>query len=121
MIVHWLPHNASKLARNFHVPALKGADLGTSKFTEKVSELENHILAGTRFRCLAPKAAHVVGREQHDREADIAVCFDFLDDCQSAINLLMQNYRRQSDVLQESGDGIAGIRFLAMDDEYLLR
>ncbi|KVP17887.1 hypothetical protein WM08_29025 [Burkholderia ubonensis] len=60
-IVHLFPNNASKVAGNFEITALKRTHLSPAKTSDEIAEFEQHVLPSTRLWRTSLHTPFVVG------------------------------------------------------------
>src|SRR5262249_51944584 len=86
-----LPHDTEDVGGQFDLAGLERANAAAPKPSEEIAEFENDVLSRARLWRLTRLAAHIVGREQDDREIHVAVVFDLLNDRSALVGLLMQD------------------------------
>ena len=116
-----LIYDATKIRWEFGIPACQRADLLTPKSPHKYPSSQQHVLSSSRLRCFTLLAALVVRSEKDDREADITVCYNLLNNRLATIRLLVENDRLKSNAFQEASNRFARPFVVTVNDEHLMR
>ena len=90
-LIQWDVDNSIIIRWNLYVSFCQGADSISAKAPDKISELENDVLSGTRFqiRRVFLECTYVVRRQESYGESNLSVMFEFLDDGPALIRLLV--------------------------------
>ena len=95
----------------------------STKASDKVPELENDVLSGTRFQIIQVflKCTHVVWSQESHRKSDLSMLLELLDYRPPPIRLLVQNDRIERQLTKESGNCLLGFVISSVNNEYLIR
>ena len=118
MLVKFYPSHAQNVGRQFNITLNQGAHLVAPEATDKVSKLQNYILARSGTLRTIFKTADVVGSDKHHGKAYVAVRFEFLNDGSPLICLLVEDDGLQAKFKEKSSDGVLNSA-MAMHNEDL--